>query len=373
MKVLSVFFSSRLFLFLLITLLTPFFVGCYAPKQKASVTALALPGVALPGYSIPTRSQNLNNVNKILKTAFSQLGNPYRHGGNSPETGFDCSGFVSWVYKQYGVSLPRSSRDMLDVGVPVSKDELRPGDLVFFNYGYSHVGIYTGQDKFIHSPRTGKRIEEASLASSGRGIRYVGARRVIDNLGVTQISNNLKQVWIKQSRHQNSLAMNDLAALKHTGAKAAAKKATVKTKDEVKIASKGKKEKSSASSEKSNEPSSKKSASSKSNSKSSSYEVKSGDNLVTIAKRFGVTSTEIAQVNNLANKNSLKAGQKLTIPSKSADKSDKTVKSKSDQKSAANEKAKTKKTTDSVKKDKSSDKVGAKLKVKDKATDSKKS
>ncbi|MDR2443280.1 MAG: C40 family peptidase, partial [Deltaproteobacteria bacterium] len=182
--------------------------GCSAPAKKAAIT----PRIPTPG------ELNQRQVNNILKTAFSQVGNPYRYGGSSPETGFDCSGFVGWVYQQYGVKLPRSSRDMLKVGDPVSREELRPGDLVFFNYGYSHVGIYTGDDKYIHSPRTGKRIQESDLNAKGRGDRFVGGRRIIDNLGVTNISDSLKSQWVAQSRHQTTAALNQATAIKHSGA-----------------------------------------------------------------------------------------------------------------------------------------------------------
>jgi hypothetical protein len=186
--------------------------GCLSTGRKA-----ALP----PAKAAAPLEKNQLQVNSILKTAFSQFGNRYRYGGSSPETGFDCSGFVGWVYGQYGVSLPRSSRDMLAVGEAVERSELRPGDLVFFNYGYSHVGIYTGDDKYIHSPSTGKAVQESNLEDKGRGDRFVGGRRIIDNHGVSLISENLKNEWIAQSRHQTAQEAKSPAKPPEAKAKAA--------------------------------------------------------------------------------------------------------------------------------------------------------
>ena len=86
--------------------------GCLADK----------PAALDPTPAIVLEDPNQRRVDDILEPAFSQIGNPYRYGGSAPETGFDCSGFVGWVYGQYGVSLPRSSRDMLAVGDPVDRD-----------------------------------------------------------------------------------------------------------------------------------------------------------------------------------------------------------------------------------------------------------
>ena len=139
--------------------------------------------------------------NNILKTAFSQVGNPYRYGGATPETGFDCSGFVKWVYGQYDISLPRSSGDMMTAGKMIDRRELKPGDLVFFGRKkrITHVGIYTGGDKYIHSPRTGKSIEESSLAARARGEYYAGARRILPNVDVEAIDEELKQRWMARA------------------------------------------------------------------------------------------------------------------------------------------------------------------------------
>jgi cell wall-associated NlpC family hydrolase len=119
----------------------------------------------------------------MVLTAMNFLGAHYRRGGSSSETGFDCSGFTRHVYGlSLGLELPRRSDEQAKARglLPVKRDELRPGDLVFFNTmrrRFSHVGIYIGEDKFIHAPRSGAevRIENMQLAYWTR--RYDGARR----------------------------------------------------------------------------------------------------------------------------------------------------------------------------------------------------
>lgn len=136
-------------------------------------------------------------VHDILTRAFSQVGNLYRYGGTKPETGFDCSGFVSWVYEPYQIKLPRISRDMFSVGKHVDRKDLRPGDLVFFGRRkrITHVGIYTGDNLYIHSPSRGKKLRESSLDDRSRGEYYAGARRIINNEGVVTPDKSLKQAW----------------------------------------------------------------------------------------------------------------------------------------------------------------------------------
>ena len=107
----------------------------------------------------------------------SQLGTPYVWGGASPG-GFDCSGLVMWAYAQVGVSLPHSSYAQYGYGVPVSRDQLQAGDLVFFD-GLGHVGIYIGGDQFVHAPHTGDVVKISSLSESWYASTYVGARRIL--------------------------------------------------------------------------------------------------------------------------------------------------------------------------------------------------
>jgi hypothetical protein len=118
--------------------------------------------------------------NQIVKTAKQYIGIPYRWGGQSPDTGFDCSGLTMVVYQLNGLNLPRSSRQQWYTGKPVRRSQLSRGDLVFFATSggrrVSHVGIYTGNGKFLHAPRRGRRIKVSSLSNSYYKSRYLGAR-----------------------------------------------------------------------------------------------------------------------------------------------------------------------------------------------------
>jgi cell wall-associated NlpC family hydrolase len=111
----------------------------------------------------------------VVGIAMQYLGTPYVYGGASP-SGFDCSGFVMYVFAQIGVSLPHNAAAQYGSGMPVSRDQLQPGDLVFFN-GLGHVGIYIGGGQFIHSPHTGDVVKISSL-TGWYSSTYVGARRL---------------------------------------------------------------------------------------------------------------------------------------------------------------------------------------------------
>lgn len=116
----------------------------------------------------------------LVQTAYSQIGRPYVWGGFSPMTGFDCSGLTFWVYRQHGIWIPRPSYEQKYFGRSVS--ELIPGDLVFFRTlrGKNlHVGIYAGNYKFIHSPKTGGRVKAESMLQAYWHNRYIGARRIL--------------------------------------------------------------------------------------------------------------------------------------------------------------------------------------------------
>ncbi len=99
---------------------------------------------------VPTAGEN------IVAYAKNFIGVPYQYGGNGPNS-FDCSGFVKYVYAYFGVNLPRTSYSQMNIGVPVSRENLIPGDLVFFRGG-GHVGIYVGNNTYIHSPQTGRTV-----------------------------------------------------------------------------------------------------------------------------------------------------------------------------------------------------------------------
>jgi peptidoglycan DL-endopeptidase CwlO len=114
----------------------------------------------------------------VVGVAMRYLGVPYVWGGASP-SGFDCSGLVMYAYAQMGVSLPHYTGAQWNVGVPVSRDDLQPGDLVFFD-GLGHVGIYIGGGQFIHAPHTGDVVKISSM-TGWYAATYVGARRVLGN------------------------------------------------------------------------------------------------------------------------------------------------------------------------------------------------
>jgi cell wall-associated NlpC family hydrolase len=120
---------------------------------------------------------------RVVEAALSWIGTRYRFGGDTP-AGFDCSGLVHFVFREtVGMDLPRVARDQRRSGQEVAKDELKPGDLVFFNTirrdPSSHVGIYIGNDKFLHAPSRGSLVRIDTLHSSYWAHRFTGARRLI--------------------------------------------------------------------------------------------------------------------------------------------------------------------------------------------------
>lgn len=122
--------------------------------------------------------------------AMSLIGIHYRRGGSSPEAGLDCSGLVRYVFRQAnGTELPRTSAEISQVGEHIDKKDLQPGDLVFFNTlkrAFSHVGIYLGDNKFIHAPSSGGAVRIENMDMSYWKARFNGARRIVE--GETQES-----------------------------------------------------------------------------------------------------------------------------------------------------------------------------------------
>lgn len=120
---------------------------------------------------------------ELVKTARKFIGVPYKWGGTSPKKGFDCSGLALVVYRLNGLDLPRASFQQFEAGTSVGRRDLMPGDLVFFatrkSRRVSHVGIYIGDDRFIHAPRRGKKVCIASLNSSYYAKRYMGGRNYL--------------------------------------------------------------------------------------------------------------------------------------------------------------------------------------------------
>jgi cell wall-associated NlpC family hydrolase len=125
----------------------------------------------------------LDTAQDLTAAALDLIGIRYKWGGNTPETGLDCSGLVRYVFQQVtGVTLPRTARDMSQMGEKVAPRDLQPGDLVFFNtrrFAFSHVGIYLGDNRFVHAPRRGREVEVATLDSSFWQKRFNGARRMV--------------------------------------------------------------------------------------------------------------------------------------------------------------------------------------------------
>lgn len=129
--------------------------------------------------STPTNTNK--KIDKVISTVKAQVGKPYVYGAAGPNS-FDCSGLTYYSYKQVGIYLNRSSRSQASNGTYVSKSNLKPGDLVFFNSGTNtirHVGMYVGNGKFVHSPSPGKSVKYENLNSSYYQKGYVTARRII--------------------------------------------------------------------------------------------------------------------------------------------------------------------------------------------------
>jgi cell wall-associated NlpC family hydrolase len=123
-----------------------------------------------------------STAQEIILHAISQTGVKYQYGGINPDTGFDCSGFVRYVFQQAAnLTLPHGARAISQVGTNISKNELQPGDLVFFNTlksVYSHVGIYVGNNRFIHSPSAGGTISVTDMNDAYWAKRFTGARHI---------------------------------------------------------------------------------------------------------------------------------------------------------------------------------------------------
>lgn len=122
--------------------------------------------------------------NEVLMRAIGLVGTPYRYGGNTPQSGFDCSGLVDFVFLDAaGLSLPRSTRELIAMDAPkVRPADLRPGDLLFFNPGggaTSHIGIYVGEGRFVHAPSSGGTVRLDVLDERYWQRYYQGARRVL--------------------------------------------------------------------------------------------------------------------------------------------------------------------------------------------------
>jgi len=148
------------------------------------VTACATSGAVpkpFPGATGPpdAGARSPADLPAVIATALSYRGAPYRNGGSDP-SGFDCSGFVQWVFAQHGMRLPREVRDQYDLGRKIGRGDVKPGDLVFFDTsgGASHVGIALGGDQFVHAPSSRGVVRVENYTSTYWKKRYMGARRV---------------------------------------------------------------------------------------------------------------------------------------------------------------------------------------------------
>lgn len=127
-----------------------------------------------------------SNAQDVAVYALGMIGVNYKFGGNTPESGLDCSGLVRYVFQQVtGVTLPRTAREMGRLGEKVAMKDLLPGDLVFFNtrrFAYSHVGIYLGDNRFIHAPNKNSEVEIVQITDNYWRKRFNGARRLVGAL-----------------------------------------------------------------------------------------------------------------------------------------------------------------------------------------------
>jgi cell wall-associated NlpC family hydrolase len=145
---------------------------------EAQEAANAAPTYVAPA-SIPTAPPpDGSRASQVIAIAMQYLGIPYVWGGASPSQGFDCSGLTTYAFAQIGVSLPHHAASQYNYGVPVSRDDLQPADLVFFN-GLGHMGMYIGGGQFIHAPHTGDVVKISSIYEDWYASTWVGARRIL--------------------------------------------------------------------------------------------------------------------------------------------------------------------------------------------------
>lgn len=148
-------------------------------------------------FASTVSSAVVDKTETLINNAMQLIGVRYRWGGNTPQSGLDCSGFVRYVFNDtFGFLLPRKSAQMSKVGLEIGKEELRPGDLVFFNtmrHAFSHVGIYVGDNKFIHAPSRGKSIRVDDMTKVYWEKRYNGARRVENSSGFDVMTEEQRQ------------------------------------------------------------------------------------------------------------------------------------------------------------------------------------
>jgi cell wall-associated NlpC family hydrolase len=157
------------------------------PARRSGLLArcllIAVLASAAPAHAQSAAAKAWSGAQDVAMYALGLIGVSYKFGGSSPDGGLDCSGLVRHVFEEVtGVSLPRTAKEMSKVGAKVSAAELQPGDLVFFNtrrFAFSHVGIYLGDNRFVHAPSRGSEVRIASIDQSYWQKHFNGARRVI--------------------------------------------------------------------------------------------------------------------------------------------------------------------------------------------------
>ncbi|MEO8487298.1 MAG: C40 family peptidase [Betaproteobacteria bacterium] len=158
-------------------------MALFVPFAAAPASAGSSRASALADSTRKTVESVWHGTQDLAIFALGLIGVDYRYGGESPEAGLDCSGLVRHVFQQVtGVTLPRTSKELARIGAPVARTDLKAGDLVFFNtrrFAFSHVGIYLGDDRFIHAPATGREVEIAELGNSYWRQHFNGARRLV--------------------------------------------------------------------------------------------------------------------------------------------------------------------------------------------------
>jgi peptidoglycan DL-endopeptidase CwlO len=147
-----------------------------ASQQQATFAAEVVTPTYDADYVAPALPDG-SKASQVIALAMQHLGTPYVWGGMSP-SGFDCSGLISYVYAQIGISLPHHAASQFNYGTPVAREDLQPADLVFFN-GLGHMGMYIGGGQFIHSPHTGDVVKISSIHDSWYASTWVGARRIL--------------------------------------------------------------------------------------------------------------------------------------------------------------------------------------------------
>jgi cell wall-associated NlpC family hydrolase len=145
--------------------------------QPVRVQAVSAPDNRPKPIRHPLQRRKRTLGERAARIALEAVGVPYRRGGTSPASGFDCSGLVYWAYGRLGVDVPHSSYALAEMGRRVARPRLRPGDVLVFS-GYGHVGLYVGRGRMVHAPQSGRLVEVVRLGRSHYGSRLVEARRI---------------------------------------------------------------------------------------------------------------------------------------------------------------------------------------------------